>query len=82
MKWIEDRANINKRADLRVSRNIATSTNRRKKRDKVGEELREIKEGRMHGKTRKQFQGVKRMRNGFQPRMNLIRNKEGNIIIG
>ncbi|XP_068227851.1 uncharacterized protein [Palaemon carinicauda] len=50
MKWIEDRANIDKRKDLRVSRNLATITNRRKKRKK--------------------------------PRMNLIRNKEGNIIIG
>ena len=82
MKWIEDRTNINKKEDLRVVRNVETSTNRRKKREKIEEELREIEENRAHGKTRKQFQGIKRMRNGFQPRMNLIRNKEGNIIVG
>ena len=82
MKWIENTANINKREDLRVSMNIATSTNRRKKREKAGEEPREIEENRAHGKTRKQFQGIKRMRNGFQPRMILIRNKESNINIG
>ncbi|XP_068233558.1 uncharacterized protein [Palaemon carinicauda] len=82
MKWIEERANTDKREDLRVSRNLATSTNRRKKREQVGEELREIQESRGHGKTRKQFQGINRMKNGFQPRMNLIRNKEDNIIIG
>ncbi|XP_068231943.1 uncharacterized protein [Palaemon carinicauda] len=82
IKWIEDRANLDKREDLRVSRNLATSTNRRKKREKVGEELREIEENRAHGKRRKQFQEINRMGNGFQPRMNFIRNKEGNIIIG
>ena len=34
MKWIEHRTNINKKEDLRVARNIATSTNKRKKREK------------------------------------------------
>ncbi|XP_068225678.1 uncharacterized protein [Palaemon carinicauda] len=81
MKWIEDRANIDKREDLRVSRNLAISTNNRRKRDNVGWELREIEGNRAHGKTRKQFQGINRMGNEFQPRMNFIRNKEGNMII-
>ncbi|XP_068237189.1 neurotrimin-like [Palaemon carinicauda] len=52
------------------------------KRVKVGEELGEIEENRAHGTTRKQFQGIKRMRNGFQPRMSITRIKEGNVIIG
>ncbi|XP_068245316.1 uncharacterized protein [Palaemon carinicauda] len=42
IKWIEDRANIDKREDLRVSRNLATSKNRRKKREKLGEKLKKI----------------------------------------
>ncbi|XP_068240928.1 uncharacterized protein [Palaemon carinicauda] len=36
MKWIEDSANVDMSEDLRVSRNLATSTKRRKKREKPG----------------------------------------------
>ena len=46
------------------------------------DELSEIEEYRGQGKVRKQFQGIKRMRNGFQPRTDLIRNKEGDIVVG
>ena len=78
---MEDRGNLRKKEELRLVGNEASRTNRRKKREALQKELREIEENRTQGRVRKQFRGIKSVRNGYEPRNELIRSKEGDIIV-
>ena len=67
-RWLSDRRCERRRQEMRAARNEATALNRRKKREALQRELRDIEECRLQGKVRRQFQGIKKIRNGFQPR--------------
>ena len=80
MKWLKDRENERKREDFRQARRIAVAINRRKKRQALDRNLDEIESNRRHGHTRAQYQGINQIRKGYQPRQELIRNKEGKVL--
>ena len=80
-RWLNDRRSERRREKMGTARNEATTLNRRKKREAVQRELRDIEECRLRGKVRRQFQGIKKIRNGYQPRNEVIRSKEGDLIV-
>ena len=80
-EWLDDRGSMDKKEKFRQARNKACETNRRKKRQKVETELIEIEEDRRQGRTRKMYKGIKKQRNGYQPRNDLVKDKEGKILV-
>ena len=83
MKWLEDRNNdvVFVRETFREARRNAVSVNRRKKRQALDRDLREIEENSLRGHTRAQYQGISKIRKGYQPRQELIRDTRGNILV-
>ena len=81
LKWIQDRENERKRQNFREARGIAVSTNRRKKRQALNKELDDIENSRERGQARAQYQGINQIRKGYQPRQELIEDKEGNMLV-
>ena len=43
--------------------------------------MNDIEQNRHHGHTRAQYQGINRIRKGYQPRQELIRDKHGSILV-
>ena len=73
--YLEDRGSLAKREEYRRKRAEACSLYRRKKREDVNERIRNIEESRRHRRTRDQFKGVKGVRDGYQARTNLVKDK-------
>ena len=44
-------------------------------------ELADIENSRVHGNTRRQYQGIKKIRNGYQPRLELIKDRNGDLLL-
>ena len=78
--WLDDREDDGKRQDFITSRRWAKRVNRRKKRSMVDRAMREIEENRRAGNIRQQFIGMKSFKKGFQPRTDVIKDKDGLII--
>ena len=72
-EWLDERDSLEKKERFRRARNSACLLNRRKKGEKVREELRKIEEDRQHGRIRSMFQGIKKQRNGYQPRNEMLK---------
>ena len=79
-EWIDNRQDDGRKEAYRMARNIATGINRRKKREELEGRLQEIEGNREQGKTRLQFQGIKKIRNGYQPRNDMIKDKHGKLL--
>ena len=80
-EWLDDRADLEKKERFRNARNVATLINRRKKREQVKEDLRKIEEDRQQGNTRSMFQGIGKQRKGYQARNEIIKDKDGRIVV-
>ena len=78
--WLEERGNEEKRQEFRRARAIATRINRTKKRNLLNQNMREIESNRRQGRVREHFQGIREVRNGYQPRNNVIKSKEGRLM--
>ena len=79
--WLAERRNDAKRETFRGMRRRAKKVNRKKKREFINDKMRGIEYDRRSRRTRDQFQGINEIRKGYQPRGNMIRNKEGEMIV-
>ena len=55
---------------------------RRKKRQKLNDELDIIDENRKQGRIRQHYQGVRKLKQGYQARTRMIKDKDGEILTG
>ena len=80
IQWLEDQDNEVKRDEFRSCRRRAKRTIRRKKREELEAKLRRLEGSRREGKAREQYQIIKSFKNEYQPKINLVRDKEGAIL--
>ena len=81
-EYLADTTNREKKEQQKEAAKLAKKTYRRKRREAVDILLRELEEDRREGRMRDQFQKIKTMKNGYQPRSELIKNEEGRILSG
>ena len=81
IKWIEYRENMEKRRTYTEARNNASRINRRNKRFQIDRELEEIENNDRHGKTRAEFQGINKIRKGYQAKQGMIKNSTGDLLL-
>ena len=55
--------------------------NRRKKRELLNAHINEVENNRRNRRTREQYKGVSEVRKGYQPRSNMVRDKNGNMLV-
>ena len=80
MEWLGNRERVDKRRYFVEARAEACRINRRCKRGALNRDLCEIERNTQAGRTRAQFQGIKWIRRGYQPRLGLIKNKNGEYL--
>ena len=79
--WLENRDIREMRENFVRSRNEATATYKRKKKESMRRNISEIEQSRRSGRVREQYQGIKEIKNGYQPRSVMIKDKEGELIM-
>ena len=70
-EWLNDTQDGRKKEQLRNATKLAKTIYRRKKKQTLEKVLREIEEDRGQGRVRDQFQKIKAVRNGYQPRTDI-----------
>ena len=76
-EWLHNTQDERKKEQLRNVTKVAKMTYKRKKRTALEVILKEIEEDRGQGRVREQFQKIKAVRNGYQPRAEIVRDEEG-----
>ena len=81
LRWIDDRGNAERRRIYTEVRNEASSTNRRKKRMQIDRELEEVENNSRQGNVRAEFQGINKIRKGYQARQGIARSRNGELLV-
>ena len=79
-EWLENYDDEIKRDRHREAKRLVKRTHRRKKRQALRRTLMDIESDIQNKRVRNQFQKVKEVRKGYQPRMETVKNKEGNLL--
>ena len=79
-EWLNDRDSESKTHKHSQAIRLVNKTCRRKKREALNLLLTEIEEDRREHRMREQFQKVKAIKDGYQPRVETVKDKEGRIL--
>ena len=80
-EWLHDTQDETKKEQLRNATKLAKRTYKTKKRDALEKVLKEIEEDRGQGRVREQFKKIKAVRNGYQARMEVVRDEDGKLLV-
>ena len=81
LAWLTDRRNEIKREEFRRRRGEAKTVYKRKKKEEVRRNIREIEDNRRAKRTREQYQGINSVKKGYQPRLMMVKDKEGRLLV-
>ena len=81
LSWLIDRRNEMKREEFRRRRGEAKTVYKRKKKEEAQKNIREIEENRRAKRTRDQYQGINNVKKGYQPRLMMVKDKEGRLLV-
>lgn len=68
--------------ELTESRKNMKRVYKRKKREMVNSELRQTEIYRNVGRTWQQFQGIRKLRSGSQPRLTMVKSSNAKLLVG